>query len=49
LLASVYHLVPRESLDAYQAAVTTAARNAGLRVTTSGPWPPYAFAPDESA
>jgi gas vesicle protein GvpL/GvpF len=49
LLASVYHLVPRESLDAYQAAVTAAAREAGLRVSSSGPWPPYAFAPDELA
>jgi hypothetical protein len=49
LLASVYHLVARESLDAYRAAVATAAREAGLRVTISGPWPPYAFAPDELA
>jgi len=49
LLASVYHLVPRESVDAYQAAVTAAAREAGLRVSSSGPWPPYAFAPDELA
>jgi hypothetical protein len=49
LLASVYHLVPRESHDAYQAAVTAAARDAGLRVSTQRPWPPYAFAPDELA
>jgi len=49
LLASVYHLVARESLDAYRTAVATAAREAGLRVTISGPWPPYAFAPDELA
>ena len=49
LLASVYHLVARESLDAYRAAVASAAEDAGLRVTTSGPWPPYAFAPDELA
>jgi hypothetical protein len=49
LLASVYHLVARESLDAYRAAVASAAQDAGLRVTTSGPWPPYAFAPDELA
>jgi hypothetical protein len=49
LLASVYHLVARESLDTYRAAVASAAEDAGLRVTTSGPWPPYAFAPDELA
>jgi hypothetical protein len=49
LLASVYHLVPRESLDAYRAAVEAAARGAALRVRSSGPWPPYAFAPDELA
>jgi hypothetical protein len=49
LLASVYHLVARESLDAYRAAVASAADEAGLRVTISGPWPPYAFAPDELA
>ena len=49
LLASVYHLVPRDSLDAYRAAVEAAARDAGLRVRGSGPWPPYAFAPDGPA
>lgn len=49
LLASVYHLVARESADAYRAAVASAAQEAGLRVTVSGPWPPYAFAPDELA
>jgi hypothetical protein len=49
LVASVYHLVPRESLEAYRAAVASAAEEAGLRVSTSGPWPPYAFAPDELA
>ena len=49
LLASVYHLVPRESVDAYRAAVAAAAEDAGVRVTISGPWPAYAFAPDELA
>lgn len=47
LLASVYHLVPRGAVDAYRAALDTATRDAPLRVTSSGPWPPYAFAPDE--
>jgi gas vesicle protein GvpL/GvpF len=49
LLASVYHLVPRDSLEAYRAAVASAAAEACVRVTLSGPWPPYAFAPDELA
>ena len=49
LLASVYHLVPRDSLEAYRAAVASAAAEAGMRITVSGPWPPYAFAPDELA
>ena len=49
LVASVYHLVPRGSLDAYRAALTAATRAADVRVTLSGPWPPYAFAPDELA
>ena len=47
LFASVYHLVARESLDRYRDAVASAAEAAGVRVTSSGPWPPYAFAPDE--
>jgi hypothetical protein len=49
LLASVYHLVPRDGVDAYRTAVASAAEEAGVRVTISGPWPPYAFAPDELA
>ena len=49
LIASVYHLVARESLEGYRSAVESAARAAGVRVTSSGPWPPYAFAPDEVA
>lgn len=46
LIASVYHLVPRDAVDAYRAALEGAARDAPVRVTSSGPWPPYAFAPD---
>jgi hypothetical protein len=49
LIASVYHLVGRDSLDGYRSAVESAARAAGVRVTSSGPWPPYAFAPDDLA
>lgn len=43
-VASVYHLVPRGSIDAYRRAVERTAAAAGLPVIVSGPWPPYAFA-----
>jgi len=47
LLASVYHLVDRGASVAYVSAVQEAAPILGaVRVTTSGPWPPYAFAPE---
>jgi len=50
LVASAYHLVPRASLDLYRARLDAAvAREVSLRVTVSGPWPPYAFAPGEIA
>jgi Gas vesicle synthesis protein GvpL/GvpF len=49
LLGSVYHLVARASLDAYRAALADAIASAAIRVTSSGPWPPYAFVPDERA
>lgn len=49
LVGSVYHLVPRESLDPYRAALAAATAGAEIRVTSSGPWPPYAFVPDEMA
>jgi hypothetical protein len=46
LLGSVYHLVRRESVPAYLAAVREAEGKLGdRRITVSGPWPPYAFAP----
>jgi hypothetical protein len=47
LLASVYHLVARDRRAQYRARVTrAAARLAPLRLTVSGPWPPYAFGTD---
>jgi gas vesicle protein GvpL/GvpF len=50
LLASVYHLVRRGDSKRYLAAVAAAsARLAGVRVSPSGPWPAYAFAPDAVA
>ena len=45
-VSSVYHLIPKSSADAYRRAVQAAAASAGLRLTVSGPWPPYAFAAD---
>jgi hypothetical protein len=50
LLASVYHLLPRGAAADYTAAVEAAApRLQGVRVTVSGPWAAYAFAPDALA
>ena len=40
LLGTVYHLVRREDVPAYEEALKEESR-----VTASGPWPPYAFAP----
>ena len=50
LLASVYHLVRRGDSQRYLATVAaTSAQLAGVRVSPSGPWPAYAFAPDAVA
>lgn len=47
LLGTAYHLVPRAETGAYLAALERArARIGGRRVAASGPWPPYAFAPE---
>ena len=47
LIASVYHLVARGTGGSYRAAVDDAARTlSGIRVTVSGPWAAYAFAPE---
>src|SRR5262249_48382820 len=46
-LATVYHLIPRETAREYADLIARAApRLAPLRVVTSGPWPAYGFAPD---
>ena len=42
-IASVYHLVPRTSVNAYARAVHLALDRAGMRAVLSGPFPPYAF------
>jgi hypothetical protein len=50
LLASVYHLIDRGRAAAYLEAVGAgAAALAPTRAVTTGPWPPYAFAPEPLA
>jgi hypothetical protein len=44
LTASVYHLVDRAHTATYRRAVQR--QRSGLRLRLSGPWPPYAFAPE---
>jgi gas vesicle protein GvpL/GvpF len=47
LRASVYHLIDRGRGDAYRAAVEANIEGvAGVRLRVSGPWAPYAFAPE---
>lgn len=46
LLLSAYHLVPRRHRSAYLKALRVVEDCATLRVVPSGPWPPYAFAPE---
>ena len=47
LLATLYHLVARGRAEEYLAAVADAAvALEPTRVSASGPWPPYAFAPE---
>jgi hypothetical protein len=47
LLGTAYHLVLRGQDGAYRAALETAReRIGGRRVAATGPWPPYAFAPE---
>ena len=47
LLASVYHLVDRGAAETYRRVVETTAIE-GLRITLSGPWPAWSFAPELS-
>lgn len=47
LLGTAYHLIDRSQAGAYRAALEDAAgRLTGRRVAATGPWPPYAFAPE---
>jgi hypothetical protein len=44
-LATVYHLVPRREVRPWRAALEEGVLALdGVTITTSGPWPPYAFA-----
>lgn len=45
-VATVYHLIPRSSADAYREAARRAGAASGLPIIVSGPWPPYAFGSD---
>jgi hypothetical protein len=42
-IASVHHLVPRGCVAAYARAMHRTAEAAGVRMTLTGPFPPYAF------
>ena len=47
LIVSVYHLLARGDAGDYAIAVEAAAKSlSGVRVTVTGPWAAYAFAPD---
>ena len=45
-IASVYHLVAREDVRAWKRALARSIADLprGVTVTTTGPWPPWAFA-----
>jgi hypothetical protein len=42
---TLYHLVPRDAMSRYET-VAAALRHANPKLTMSGPWPPFAFAPE---
>jgi hypothetical protein len=41
---TVYHLVPRGSVDGYERALERTARKMGVRILITGPWAAHAFA-----
>jgi hypothetical protein len=45
LVASVYHLIDRGESQTYRRAIESTPLN-GVRVTLSGPWPAWSFAPE---
>ena len=48
-VATVYHLVPRRSADAYHRALAKAAADAGVRALITGPFAPFAFSDERLA
>ena len=49
LVGTAYHLIPRAQAGAYLEALEAArGRIGGRRVAATGPWPPYAFAPESA-
>jgi hypothetical protein len=47
LVGTAYHLIPRAQAGAYLEVLEAArGRIGGRRVAATGPWPPYAFAPE---
>jgi hypothetical protein len=46
LLATVCHLIERPRLPAYQELLAVESLRTAVRIAASGPWPPYAFAPE---
>jgi gas vesicle protein GvpL/GvpF len=47
LVASVFHLIDRSRAAAYRRRAEAAAAGASFRATISGPFPPYAFGPED--
>jgi hypothetical protein len=43
---ALYHLIRRSAITRYRASVLDACERAGVQATVSGPFPPFAFAPD---
>jgi hypothetical protein len=46
LKASVFHLIPRGEVERYRALLAACPPPAGVRWLATGPFPPYAFAPE---
>jgi hypothetical protein len=44
--ATLWHLIARGTSEAYREAIAHATIPRQFRVTVSGPWPPFAFAPE---
>lgn len=49
LAVTLYHLVGRGRSEDYRRALASAPRAHGVTLAASGPWPPYAFAPEAGA